>query len=75
MAEGTITLKAKVDIAPEGIILRFDSVDSDLVGLFNDAKDFIVSDVKKLSGDYADLTIRSRKRILFVEPAQPLPLD
>lgn len=71
MAEGTITLRVKVDIAPEGVLLRFGSVDSDLVALISAAKDFIVDDVKKLSGDYSDFTIRSKKRLAFLEPPQP----
>lgn len=71
MSESAIMLRAKVDVAPSGIILRFDSVDADLVELFKRAEEFIVSDVKELSSDHADLTIRSKKIIAFVDPPEP----
>lgn len=71
MSEGIITLRAKVDITPEGVIFRFGSVDSDLVELISRAKDFIVDDVKELSGNYSDFTIRSKKILAFLEPPQP----
>lgn len=75
MSEAALMLRAKVDVAPSGIIMRFDSVDADLVELFKRAGEFIVSDVKELSSDHADLTIRSKKIIAFVDPPEPKPED
>lgn len=71
MSESIIMLRAKVDISPSGIILRFDSMDSDLAELFKRAEEFYVCDTKELSSNHADLTIKSKKVLAFVDPPEP----
>lgn len=71
MAEGTVILKAKVDIAPEGIVIRFDSIDSDLAELMKRAKTFSVTEKEDLSSESSNLVIHSDKVIAFVDRPEP----
>lgn len=71
MAEGTVILKAKVDIAPEGIVIRFDSIDSDLAELMKRAKTFSVTEKEDLSSESSNLVIHSDKVISFVDRPEP----
>ncbi|AGY47017.1 hypothetical protein CampHawk_139 [Bacillus phage CampHawk] len=77
MEQATVVSQVAIDVGPEGIRFSFEGMDNDLAELISQAKEFEVIEKGFLTNDSSTLTIRSKKKIAFVdrpaeEPTEPV---
>lgn len=73
MAQSTLTVNLKIDVNPDGIFLTFEGLDKDLSDLINAGKDYEVVTNEYRTFDTNDVTIRTVKKISFVDREPEVP--